>query len=62
MIWKFSRVYNPERQLADHARPVRYELPIPPARVNGGGRQALYLHNRRPAHVHPAGEAAGQLE
>ena len=31
MIWKFSSVYNPDRQLADHARPVTYELPLPPA-------------------------------
>ncbi len=32
MLWKFNQVYNPERQLADHQRPVTYEmrLPIPP--------------------------------
>ena len=50
MIWRFNRVYNPERQLADHANPVRYELPIP-GEADGGGRQRLYLHNRAPAHT-----------
>ncbi len=54
MIWRFNRVYNAGRQLADHARPVRYELPVP-AQADVGGRQALYLHNRRPAHAYPAG-------
>jgi hypothetical protein len=27
MLWRFNRVYNGKRQLADHARLVRYELP-----------------------------------
>ena len=31
MLWKFNSVYNPELQLADHARPVRYEMAPPPA-------------------------------
>jgi hopanoid C-3 methylase HpnR len=29
MLWKFNSVYNPARQLADHARPVRYEMRMP---------------------------------
>ncbi|HEX5057773.1 MAG TPA: hopanoid C-3 methylase HpnR [Kofleriaceae bacterium] len=29
MLWKFNSVYNPERQLADHARPVKYEMDLP---------------------------------
>ena len=52
MLWRFNRVYNPERQLADHRRPVRYELPLP-GQPDGAGRQRLYLHDRsavRPAH------------
>ncbi len=38
MLWKFNSVYNPELQLADHRRPVKYELTLPPrphSRVNG---------------------------
>ena len=29
MLWKFNSVYNPDRQMADHARPVRYEMRLP---------------------------------
>lgn len=45
MLWKFNRVYNPARQLADHQRPVRYELPLP-KRVDVGDRRQLYIHTR----------------
>jgi hopanoid C-3 methylase len=30
MLWKFNSVFDPALQLADHERPVRYELPPPP--------------------------------
>jgi hopanoid C-3 methylase len=30
MLWKFRSVYNPSLQLADHQRPVRYEMDPPP--------------------------------
>lgn len=30
MLWRFNSVYNPARQLADHARPVRYAMKLPP--------------------------------
>ncbi len=29
MLWKFSSVYNPERQIADHKKPVNYEMRLP---------------------------------
>ncbi|MEN3585595.1 hopanoid C-3 methylase HpnR [Streptomyces sp. ZYX-F-203] len=45
MLWKFNRVYNPRRQIADHAMPVRYELPLP-QRVDVGDRRRLYIHDR----------------
>ncbi|MFE9647691.1 hopanoid C-3 methylase HpnR [Streptomyces sp. NPDC006365] len=54
MLWKFNRVYNPQRQLADHARPVRYELPLPPHTALGDRRQ-LYVHTRPAAHTKPPG-------
>jgi hopanoid C-3 methylase HpnR len=44
MIWNFSQVYNPERQLADHRREVAYELPAPPADAMTPDRGALYVH------------------
>jgi hopanoid C-3 methylase HpnR len=45
MLWKFNTVYNPRRQYADHQRPVRYELPLPPA-AQAVGRRQLYVHTR----------------
>jgi magnesium-protoporphyrin IX monomethyl ester (oxidative) cyclase len=45
MLWKFSRVYNPKRQLGDHARPVEFELPVP-VRRDASGRKELYIHTR----------------
>ncbi len=46
MLWKFNRVYNPERQHADHFRKVEYAL-RPPITWNGKrpGAQSLYIHN-----------------
>ena len=45
MIWNFSRVYNPERQLGDHSRDVAYELPEPPASPQAAPERAsLYVH------------------
>jgi hopanoid C-3 methylase HpnR len=29
MLWKFNKVYNPDRQLSDHLRPTRYEMRVP---------------------------------
>jgi hopanoid C-3 methylase len=62
MIWRFNRVYNPSRQLADHDRPVRYELPLPSQPGSDGGRQRLYLHTRAPAHDHSARSLSGRLQ
>ena len=48
MLWQFSRVYNETRQLADHERTVRYELPVPEHRpVGPQSRSELYIHPRR---------------
>ncbi|MEU9650118.1 hopanoid C-3 methylase HpnR, partial [Streptomyces sp. NPDC048110] len=57
MLWKFNQVYNPHRQLADHTRPVRYELPLP-KRLDVGDRRQLYVHTRGDAHGTPASPAA----
>ncbi|MBI3723366.1 hopanoid C-3 methylase HpnR [bacterium] len=29
MLWKFNSVYNPERQMEDHRRPVKYQMRLP---------------------------------
>lgn len=31
MLWKFNSVYNPKLQIADHQRPVTYEMKLPSA-------------------------------
>lgn len=44
MLWKFNSVYNPQLQLADHAMPVTYQMPLPPAHTSGFGHHLLYIH------------------
>lgn len=55
MLWKFNSVYNPARQLADHRRPVTYELPLP-QHLDVGDRRKLYVHTR-PAPARDTGPA-----
>ena len=44
-LWKFSRVYNPDRQQADHERPITYAMRPPPPPVTGRPRPSqLYVH------------------
>lgn len=44
MLWKFNSVYDPRLQLADHARPVTYEMDLPPAAPARVSPQLLYIH------------------
>jgi hopanoid C-3 methylase HpnR len=45
MLWKFSSVYNPALQLADHARPITYQMPLPPKRNDSAlDSHLLYIH------------------
>lgn len=47
-LWKFSSVFNPELQLADHGRPARYEMSLPPAPGRDKFRpQDVYVHEMR---------------
>ncbi|PPQ35050.1 hopanoid C-3 methylase HpnR [Rhodopila globiformis] len=52
-VWKFNSVFNPALQMADHARPVAYELPLPQASL--ADRRALYVHK-------PAGRRGRALD
>lgn len=47
MLWKFDSVYDPELQMADHRRPVRYELPLQPDQVERIEARELYVHGPR---------------
>ena len=44
MLWKFNKVYNPERQFADHDREIRYRLTPPAKTASAPSRKALYIH------------------
>lgn len=49
MLWKFESVYNADRLLADHARPVRYQMAPPnigPGSAATG--RSLYIHDATP--------------
>ena len=43
MLWKFNSVYDPKLQLADHARPVTYQIP-PSEPTPGIDNHLLYIH------------------
>ena len=47
MLFKFNSVYNPALQLADHSRPVRYEISLPPAPQARVDPASLYVHTSR---------------
>lgn len=51
MLWKFSHVYNPQRQLSDHQRPVRYAIDMSRQGVGLANRESLYVH------IQPAAKA-----
>jgi len=47
MLWKFNTVYNAEKQLADHRRPVKYPMKPPAlqlADAQHSNHQGLYVH------------------
>ena len=45
MLWKFNSVYNPNLQLADHQRPVTYEMDLPPPHQDAVNSKILYIHS-----------------
>jgi len=44
MLWKFNSVYNPERQYADHFKPVTYEMRPPRLHTMKPTKADLYVH------------------
>ena len=43
MLWKFNSVYNPKLQIADHQRPVSYEMALPPPKREHVDSKLLYI-------------------
>jgi hopanoid C-3 methylase len=50
MLWKFNSVYDPRLQLADHQRPVTYEMTPPPASREKIDAKRLYVLSPRGRH------------
>jgi hopanoid C-3 methylase len=46
-LFKFNSVYDPDLLLADHRRPVAYELPTPPALRARVAQRDLFVHRHR---------------
>jgi hopanoid C-3 methylase HpnR len=43
MLWRWNSVFNPARQLADHRRPVKYAMRLPPPGPPARGRELYVL-------------------
>jgi hopanoid C-3 methylase HpnR len=50
MLWKFNQVYNPQRQVEDHQRPVKYPIRLPEVMGDKLKPRELYIH--QPQRVH----------
>ena len=58
-LFKLNSVYRPELLLADHARPVAYEIPLPPDRADDArGRPAASMSTPRAGRAGRAIDAA----
>lgn len=44
MLWKFNQVYDPALLMADHARPVQYQIALPPDAREKVDPKSLYIH------------------
>jgi hopanoid C-3 methylase HpnR len=44
MLWKFNSVYNPKLQLADHERPVTYQMAVPSAQPRPDASPVIFIH------------------
>lgn len=44
MLWKFNKVYNQKRQIADHHREVRYSIRLPRVAQKKPDPATLYIH------------------
>lgn len=59
MLWKFSSVYNANRQIGDHKREVKYSITLPSGRpVKHVDQKLLFVH--KPEEVHAAGQPVGE--
>jgi hopanoid C-3 methylase HpnR len=55
-LWKFSRVYHPDRQVGDHGKPVAYAMRPPASSGTAPSPKQLYVHMPVRAASHGARE------
>jgi hypothetical protein len=61
MLFKFNSVYDPKLQLADHARPVKYEIALPSEPRPRLDPAALYVHRAQGRHGREIDNATEQF-
>ena len=62
MLWKFNKVYNPERQFAEHLQPVKYQMRPPKMHTTGRpDNSLLYIHPPNKAVRRPAAEVTPEV-
>jgi hopanoid C-3 methylase HpnR len=59
MLWRFHTLFDPQRQLSDHRRPVKYEIRLPETqKLTKLDLSNLYVHRPQPAAAQPPAHAA----
>jgi hopanoid C-3 methylase len=61
IFWDYKTTYNTERLLSDHARPVEYEISLPPEHVESVDPKMLYVHNAHGRQSRALDEASEQF-
>ena len=61
MLWKFNSVYDAKKLLADHERPVRYQISLPQEPKDKVDPKELYVHGARGRKSRAIDEATEQF-
>jgi len=62
MLWKFKKVYNPQRQYNDHLNQVKYEITLPKELNGRVPADELYIHAPKVQRVGTTAAAAPPAE
>jgi hypothetical protein len=55
-LWKFNKVYNVQRQISDHQKPVKYQISLPKEHLVKLDPAMLYIHHQEHQEVARAGD------
>jgi len=45
MLWKFNSVYNLDKLVAEHSKPVKYQIALPEFQADKVKAKELYVHH-----------------